>query len=72
MALIADIGIAAAIALVVFFVLLGLLVIFVESVDLKFVLGILFMLLGLTIALVTMAAVAAVVMDQMLEHFTGV
>jgi len=82
MALIADIGIAAAIALVVFFVLLGLLVIFVESVDLKFVLGVLFMLLGLTIALVTigeagialvtMAAVAAVVMDQMLEHFTGV
>ena len=82
MALIADIGIAAAIALVVFFVLLGLLVIFVESVDLKFVLGVLFMLLGLTIALVTigeagialvtMAAVAAVVMDKMLEHFTGV
>ncbi len=82
MALIADLGIAAAIALVVFFVLLGLLVIFVENVDLKLVLGILFILLGLTVALVTvgeagialvaMAAVAAVVMDQMLEHFTGV
>jgi len=82
MALIADIGIAAAIALVVFFVLLGLLVIFVENVDLKLVLGIMFILLGLTVALVTvgeagialvaMAAVAAVVMDQMLEHFTGV
>ncbi|HLE45544.1 MAG TPA: hypothetical protein VI915_00935 [Thermoplasmata archaeon] len=82
MALIADLGIAAAIALVVFFVLLGLLVIFVENVDLKLVLGIMFILLGLTVALVTvgeagialvaMAAVAAVVMDQMLEHFTGV
>ncbi len=82
MALIADLGIAAAIALVVFFVLLGLLVIFVENVDLKLVLGILFILLGVTVGLVTvgeagialvaMAAVAAVVMDQMLEHFTGV
>ncbi len=82
MALLADIGIASAIALVVFFVLLGLLVIFVENVDLKFVLGILFILLGLTIALVAvgeagialvaLAAVAAIVMDQMLEHFTGV
>jgi len=51
-------------------------------VDLKLVLGIMFILLGLTVALVTvgeagialvaMAAVAAVVMDQMLEHFTGV
>ncbi len=65
-----------------FFVLLGLLVIFVENVDLKIVLGLLFILLGLTvafvavgeagIALIVMAAVAALVIDQMLQHFTGI
>ena len=81
MALLPDLGIAAAIALVVFFLLLGLLVIFVEDLDLKIVLGLLFMLLGLTIglvavgeagiSLVAMAVLAAVVLDQMLEHFTG-
>lgn len=65
-----------------FFILLGLLVIFVENVDLKIVLGLLFILLGLTvafvavgeagIALIVMASVAAVVIDQMLQHFTGI
>jgi hypothetical protein len=82
MALIPDLGIAAAIALVAFFLLLGVLVIFVEDVDLKIVLGLLFILLGLTVglvaageagvSLVAMAIVAAIVLDQMLEHFTGV
>ena len=82
MALIPDLGIAAAIALVAFFLLLGLLVIFVENLDLKVVLGLLFILLGFTVGLVAvgeaglsliaMAIVAAVVLDQMLEHFTGV
>jgi hypothetical protein len=81
MALLPDLGIAAAIALVVFFLLLGLLVIFVENLDLKVVLGLLFILLGLTIglaalgepglSLVAMAVVAALVVDQMLEQFTG-
>ena len=56
--------------------------IFVENVDLKVVLGLLFILLGFTVALVAvgeagvsivlMAAAAAIVLDQMLEHFTGV
>ena len=82
MALLPDLGIASAIALVVFFLLLGLLVIFVENVDLKVVLGLLFILLGFTVALVAvgeagvslvlMGAAAAIVLDQMLEHFTGV
>jgi len=82
MALLPDLGIASAIALVVFFLLLGVLVIFVENVDLKVVLGLLFILLGFTVALVAvgeagvslvlMAAAAAIVLDQMLEHFTGV
>ena len=81
MALLADLGIASAIALVVFFLLLGLLVIFVENLDMKIVLGLLFILLGFTIglaavgeaglSLVAMAVVAAVVLDQLLEHFTG-
>jgi len=81
MPLIADVGIAAAIALVVFFILLGLLVLFIEDLNLKVVLGLLFILLGLTIGLVAvgeagigviaLGAVAAVVIDQMLEHFTG-
>jgi hypothetical protein len=81
MALLPDLGIAAAIALVVFFLLLGLLVIFVENLDLKVVLGLLFILLGLTIglaalgepglSLVAMAVVAALVLDQLLEQFTG-
>jgi hypothetical protein len=81
MALLPDLGIASAIALVVFFLLLGLLVIFVENVDLKVVLGLLFILLGFTVALVAvgeagvslvlMGAAAAIVLDQMLEHFTG-
>ena len=82
MTLLPDLGIASAIALVVFFLLLGLLVIFVENVDLKVVLGLLFILLGFTVALVAvgeagvslvlMGAAAAIVLDQMLEHFTGV
>jgi len=82
MVLLPDLGIASAIALVVFFLLLGVLVIFVENVDLKVVLGLLFILLGFTVALVAvgeagvsivlMAAAAAIVLDQMLEHFTGV
>jgi len=82
MALLPDLGIASAIALVVFFLLLGLLVIFVENVDLKVVLGLLFLLLGFTVALVAigeagvslvlMGAAGAIVLDQMLEHFTGV
>ena len=82
MALLPDLGIASAIALVVFFLLLGVLVIFVENVDLKVVLGLLFILLGFTVALVAMgeagvslvlmAAAAAIVLDQMLEHITGV
>jgi len=82
MALLPDLGIASAIALVVFFLLLGLLVIFVENVDLKVVLGLLFILLGFTVALVAvgeagvslvlMGAAAAIVLDQMLEHFTEV
>ena len=82
MPIIPDLGIATAIALVVFFIVLGLLVLFIENIDLKIVLGLLFILLGLTIglvavgeagvALIALGAVAAVVMDQMLEHFTGV
>ncbi len=81
MVLLPDLGIAAAIALVVFFLLLGLLVIFVEDLDLKVVLGLLFILLGFTIglaalgepglSLVAMAVVAALVVDQLLEQFTG-
>ncbi len=81
MALLPDLGIASAIALVVFFLLLGLFVIFVENLDLKIVLGLLFILLGFTIglaalgepglSLVAMAVVAAVVLDQLLEHFTS-
>jgi len=81
MALIPDLGIAAAIALVAFFLLLGLLVIFVENLDLKIVLGLLFILLGLSIGLVAVGEaglsliaigiVGALVLDQILEHFTG-
>ena len=77
-----EIGIAAAAALVVFFVMLGILVIFVENLEMKLVLGLLFILLGITVALVALgeagiglvvlAAIAAIVMDQVLEHFTGV
>ena len=80
--LIPDLGVAAAIALVVFFLLLGLLVVFVEKVDLKIVLGLLFILLGSTVglaaigeaglSLIAMAVVGAVVVDQMLQHFTVV
>ena len=82
MTLIPDLGIAASVALVVFFVLLGILVIFIENLDLKLVLGLLFVLLGVTVglvavgeagvALITLAVVAALVLDQILEHFTGV
>ncbi|OGS50240.1 MAG: hypothetical protein A3K65_08620 [Euryarchaeota archaeon RBG_16_68_12] len=82
MPLIPDLGVAAAGALVVFFIMLGLLVIFIEDLELKLVLGILFILLGLTIALlavgevgiglVALAAIAAIVMHQSLQHFTGV
>jgi hypothetical protein len=81
MSLIPDLGVAAAVALVVFFVMLGLLVIFVENLDLKLVLGLLFILLGLTIALIALAevglavialaAIGAIVVHQVLEHFTG-
>ena len=81
MALIPDLGIAVAIALVAFFLLLGLLVIFVENLDLKIVLGLLFILLGLSVgfvavgeaglSLIAMGIVGALVLDQMLEHFTG-
>jgi len=77
-----ELGIAAAAALVVFFVMLGILVIFVENLEMKLVLGLLFILLGITVALVALgeagiglvvlAAIAAIVMDQVLEHFTGV
>ena len=79
--LIPDLGIAAVIALVVFFLLLGLLVIFVENVDLKIVLGLLFILLAATVGLVAvgeaglsliaMSVVGAIVLDQLFEHFTG-
>ncbi len=82
MPLIPDLGVAGAAALVVFFIMLGILVIFIEDIDLKLVLGILFILLGLTIALVAvgevgigviaLAAISAIVMHQALEHFTGV
>jgi len=82
MPLVPDLGIAAAAALVVFFVMLGLLVIFIENLEMKLVLGILFILLGITVALVALgevgiglvvlAAIAAIVMDQALEHFTAV
>jgi len=82
MPLVPDLGIAAAAALVVFFVMLGLLVIFIENLEMKLVLGLLFILLGITVALVALgevgiglvvlAAIAAIVMDQALEHFTAV
>ncbi|TLZ72680.1 MAG: hypothetical protein E6K10_01965 [Methanobacteriota archaeon] len=82
MPLIPDLGIAASVALVVFFIVLGLLVLFIEDIDLKIVLGLLFILLGLTVALLAMgeagvalialAAIAALVMDQVFEHFAGV
>ncbi len=81
MPLLPDLGIAAAIALVAFFLLLGVMVIFVENLDPKLVLGLLFILLGFTIglaavgeaglSLVAMGVVAAVVLDQLLEHFSG-
>ena len=70
------------IAIVVFFLLLGLLVIFIENLDMKIVLGLLFVLLGFTaglaavgeagLSLIAMAVLAAVVLDQLLEHLTGV
>ena len=82
MALLPDLGIASVIALVVFFLLLGLFVIFLENLDLKIVLGLLFVLLGFTaglaalgeagLSLIAMAVLAAVVLDQLLEHLTGV
>jgi len=82
MPLIPDLGIAASVALVVFFIVLGLLVLFIEDIDLKIVLGLLFILLGLTVALLAMgeagvalialAAIAALVMVQVFEHFAGV
>jgi len=82
MAVLPDFGIASVIAIVVFFLLLGLLVIFIENLDLKIVLGLLFVLLGFTaglaalgeagLSLIAMAVLAAVVLDQLLEHLTGV
>jgi len=82
MAVLPDFGIASVIAIVVFFLLLGLLVIFIENLDMKIVLGLLFVLLGFTaglaavgeagLSLIAMAVLAAVVLDQLLEHLTGV
>jgi hypothetical protein len=81
MALLPDLGIASAIALVVFFLLFALFVIFVEDLVLKVVLGLLFLLLGVTVglaavgetglALIAMAVVAALVLGQLWEHLTG-
>ena len=77
-----DLGIAAAAAGVLFFVMLGVLVIFIEDIEMKVVLGLLFILLGLTIALVALGevgigiivvgAIGALVMHQALQRFTGV
>ncbi len=82
MAIVENLGLAAAAGLVVFFVMLGLLVIFIEDLEMKLVLGLLFILLGVTIALlaagevgigiIVLAAVGAIVMHQVLQHFTSV
>lgn len=80
MPLLPDLGLAAAAAGVVFFVLLGIFVVFLETMERKLLLGGAFTLIGLTFALVLMdeagiamialAVMSALVVDQAIEHFT--
>lgn len=81
MPLLPDLGIAAAAAGVTFFLLLGLLVIFLETIEPKLFLGSVFILIGLTlalflvneagVALITLGVMGALLVDQAIKHFAG-